>query len=284
MTPKKSFSFLLLLGLIFTASVGYAGDQVVLSTGQPNSYGSAEEDEFIRQDRNGDGGISQSEWFGSPNQFYRLDYDHNNFLTRDEYLSAGQGGVGQNYGPRDAFSAMDLDRNGGITSNEWTGSHEDFHGLDYNRDETLTRSEFFGRGSGYGGGYGGGGYGGRDKFSRQDLNQDGVLTQNEWRGRPRDFFRRDSNRDNVITRQEFFDGGYSGGGYSAGGNLRMSDMDRDGNNEIKPDEWPYDRASFDRLDTNRNNELSREEVEGSGGAQNSNEALGSLLQGILQQR
>lgn len=41
-----------------------------------------------------------------------------------------------------------------------------------------------------------------NKLKRMDTNNDGVISRDEWRGKPRGFDRLDINNDGVITREE----------------------------------------------------------------------------------
>ena len=183
--------------MVTIASVCEAGDHVVVTTGDSNRYSTSEEEDFAQQDRNGDGVISPSEWFRSRAEFYRLDYNRDGVLTRNEFLGGGQRTFSSAYGPRDAFSAMDFDRNGVLSPNEWRSSPSDFYRLDYNRDGILNRSEFFGREEAM--------YpasGGRSTFAQYDRDGDGMISRFEWPSDSISFDQLDRDRNGVLSSEE----------------------------------------------------------------------------------
>jgi hypothetical protein len=106
----------------------------------------------------------------------------------------------------------------------------------------------------------------------QDLDADGNgrITAAEWSYDREDFRRADHNRDGVLTRREFLgeadagsadaDGGYA----SAADDQRFLDLDRNRDDRVSRSEWRDDRASFDRLDENRDGYLTRAEIAANG--------------------
>ena len=198
---------LLVVGLIcLVGPACEAGDHVVVRTGDSSGnsgvYGTPEEEDFTRQDRNGDGVISSSEWFRGRAEFYRLDYNRDGVLTRNEFLGGGQRGISSSYasgyGPRDAFSALDFDRNGFLYPNEWTASPNDFYRLDYDHDGVLSRAEFFGRrdSAQYSS------YGQTSTYSRYDRDGDGVISRFEWPSDSSSFDRLDRDLNGVLSPDE----------------------------------------------------------------------------------
>lgn len=109
------------------------------------------------------------------------------------------------------------------------------------------------------------------RFREMDLNRDGVITRNEWRGTRQAFDMLDWNDDGVLsgdevrvgnrrddneppvrdsdTAEEFTNWTDAG--------FRSLDQNRDG--RINASEWYYDPDVFDRVDQNRNGSLERAE-------------------------
>ena len=60
----------------------------------------------------------------------------------------------------------------------------------------------------------------RQQFARLDHNNDGVISRDEWKGKPGTFDRRDANHDGVISRAEFEHAGKAGKAKKKGGGGR----------------------------------------------------------------
>jgi len=86
-------------------------------------------------DRNKDGKVSQLEWNGSPEEFKRLDLNHDGVLGPRELASAKS---------RPEFDKIDLNKDGKITKLEWNGDPASFKKLDVNGDGILGPLEFAG--------------------------------------------------------------------------------------------------------------------------------------------
>lgn len=107
------------------------------------------------------------------------------------------------------------------------------------------------------------------KFNEADSNHDGSLSQSEWQSaRLREsnemFQKMDANRDGKISRTELQQGRgerMRGRGDRGG---RMKALDTDGDQQLSRaeigDKLPRLAADFDRLDSNRDGKLSREEI------------------------
>jgi hypothetical protein len=83
----------------------------------------------------------------------------------------------------------------------------------------------------------------RDRFSRLDTNDDGVVSRSEWLGAGRAFDQRDVNGDGVLTRRELIRSGEEFGVATSGEMIRVSATDRWTNTGIQV--RAGDRISFD---------------------------------------
>src|SRR3990172_3147895 len=99
------------------------------------------------------------------------------------------------------------------------------------------------------------------RFQGMDRNRDGRITRNEWRGNNQSFSNEDWNGDGVLSGDEVRPGARRVGGLLSSERSAARFRDLDGNNDgvITRTEWRGDRKAFDRLDTNRNGMLNRDE-------------------------
>lgn len=100
-----------------------------------------------------------------------------------------------------------------------------------------------------------GGLNGEKRMKRIDINNDGAISRDEWKGRPEAFDRIDKNRDGSLTREEF-----GGAARRQGGRLDQMDANNDG--QISRDEWKGAPKRFDRLDANSDGVITKEEIRG----------------------
>ena len=154
------------------------------------------------------------------------------------------------------FRGYDMNGDSRVGRSEWPGDGRLFTRLDANRDGYLSMQEYS-----QGGGFtldslGGASY----RFSNIDVNGDGLVTRNEWNMNSADFTRLDVNRDNRISRFEFENdtAAYHDHRYSAA-QFNAFDMNRDG--WLTRAESGMRTGEFDRLDSNRDNRVSRFEFE-----------------------
>ena len=93
-------------------------------------------DRFDDLDLDRNGRVDRQEWHGSDDAYRWLDRDRDGVLSRDEVV--GTPGTGAS----DRFGALDTNRDGRLTPNEWHWSRRSFQRLDVNGDNALDRREF----------------------------------------------------------------------------------------------------------------------------------------------
>jgi hypothetical protein len=102
------------------------------------------------------------------------------------------------------------------------------------------------------------------RFRGLDTNNDGRITRSEWRGNNRSFQVQDWNGDGVLSGNEVAAGGRNAGRRASEYDFDALDTNR--NNRIERREWQARLAEFNRLNTNGDNFLTREELDGDAGA------------------
>jgi Ca2+-binding EF-hand superfamily protein len=124
------------------------------------------------------------------------------------------------------------------------------------------------------------------RFDGMDRNRDGVITRDEWRGNDQSFSNEDWNGDGVLSGDEVRPGARkpsrarnTGHGRNHDGTVNQQDVlikqrfngyDRDGDGRISQTEWRTgsgDSALFQRLDANRDRNLTLAEYTSGVGAQ-----------------
>jgi Ca2+-binding EF-hand superfamily protein len=156
-------------------------------------------------DHDRDGKISASE-FVLPERLWRLfDRDRDDFVKADEIPRPGEGrGPGgrrfeglEIRSVEDALSRMDSNKDGELTSAEWTAPRQLFDRFDGDKDGKLTRTELQ---TGIEKGKASGLIREPDDFlARHDKNKDGKVTREEFEGPAEAFDRADTNGDGAIT-------------------------------------------------------------------------------------
>ena len=96
-------------------------------------------------------------------------------------------------------------------------------------------------------------------MKRLDVNNDGSISRDEWKGNPQVFERIDKNGDGSLTREELIAAGPRQSRQSRPGG-RIIQMDTNNDNQISRDEWKGEPKRFDRLDVNRDGVITREEL------------------------
>src|SRR5262249_55280928 len=100
-----------------------------------------------------------------------------------------------------------------------------------------------------------GGHNGEKRMKTMDINNDGQISRDEWKGKPEHFDSIDKNGDGALTREEFG----SAARREAG---RLNQMDANNDGQISRDEWKGNPKRFDRLDANGDGVLTKEEIRG----------------------
>ncbi len=218
---------------------------------------------FQGMDRTNDGVITRDEWRGSVQSFRNQDWNGDGVLSGDEVRTGvrrqGDWRTDWNRDGRvdsvdiqivERFRSFDTNDDSRVTRAEWPGDGRLFLRLDTNRDGVITLTEYA-RGRGYNlDGLGGPAFG----FSALDRNRDGWLSRYEWNMSSAEFNRLDINNDNRISQFEFDNASV---GSPAGDRFAFLDVNNDG--WVMRSEWRGSQTAFSRLDTNRDNRLSRSE-------------------------
>ena len=115
------------------------------------------------------------------------------------------------------------------------------------------------------------------RFASMDVNDDGVITRQEWRGNDRSFERNDWNGDGILSGDELRPGARRAQPRSASDpgepvdreyeftdwtERGFKDLDHDDDAQITREEWHFDLETFRRADRDRNGRLSRHEFLG----------------------
>lgn len=212
---------------------------------------------FREMDQDGDGTISRAEWRGSLQSFRVHDWNRDGVLSGAELNEAVREAANS---PEDfdspvvfndwsaaRFNNLDRNRDGRLTRAEWIYDLETFRRVDRNKDGIVARAEFLGgdfdddRG---------------DRFDFLDADGNNRVTRQEWHASQEAFTWLDTNRDGVLSRLEV-----EGEGADQQGDV-FARLDTNRNNRVNPDEWQWSRASFDKLDVNRDGVLTRAEMAG----------------------
>lgn len=229
---------------------------------------------FQEMDRNNDGVITRNEWNGSDRSFEVHDWNRDGRLSGDEVRIGAQqnsnweeadhqpGRYERNVNwTRAGFIALDHNRDGRLTTNEWHYDFETFHRVDRNRDDALNLAEFVGANIDDDRG---------DDFDDLDNNNNGRVERNEWHGGVAEFRALDRNNDGVLSRFEVVGSQPNFTTYN-----EFNNLDYNRNGRLERGEWHWSNLSFTQRDANRDGIISPEEFRVSGGAPGTVGAIGS---------
>lgn len=96
------------------------------------------------------------------------------------------------------------------------------------------------------------------KFTNMDSNHDGVITLVEWRGNNQSFQNQDWDGDGVLSGDEVRVGAQRSNYYDKN-DKSFSNLDYNRDNIVSRSEWRGDIHTFERIDCNRNSQLTRDE-------------------------
>ena len=168
------------------------------------------------------------------------------------------------------FQGMDRNGDGVITRDEWRGNDNSFRNQDWNDDGVLSGDEVRPGGRRQTNSGEDWNRDGRidnadaqiyQRFRGYDVNNDSLVSRNEWPGDGRLFTRLDTYRDGYLSIQEYAQGGGFTLDSQGGPSNRFSNIDTNRDGAITRNEWNMSNADFNRLDVNRDNRLSRFEFE-----------------------
>ena len=224
---------------------------------------------FQGLDRNNDGRITRDEWNGNDRSFQNHDWNGDGVLSGPEVRAGAQRTTElADHDPnrfernlnwtQQNFNALDHNRDGRLTANEWHFDFATFRRIDRDRNDAISLREFLGEGLDDE----------RDEtFDEMDWNNDGRITRSEWHGGEADFDFLDRNRDGVLSRFEV-----QGAEASFDTWDQFQNLDYDRNGTLSRAEWHWSNASFAVRDRNRDGVISRQEFENAGGAPGSTAA------------
>jgi hypothetical protein len=227
---------------------------------------------FSGMDQNGDRMIQREEWQGSNRAFSIQDWNGDGILSGQEVRVGAQRDTNWETADHEparaernlswtatAFTNLDHNRDGRLTTAEWHYDLETFNRVDRNRNKSLSRTEFLGENQ----------EDGRDiNFDDLDANNNGRVERAEWYFSNEAFMSMDRNRDGTLSRFEVV------GGQNTNGDTydQFASLDFDRNGTLARNEWHWSAASFAQRDTDRNGVLSKREFEAMGGSPTGNAA------------
>ena len=191
----RQITFALVFGLAASTAAAQASQQRAMR--------------FAGMDTNNDGVVTRAEWEGSTRAFEIEDWNGDGILSGEEVRPGAKRRArgADSRAPEPAyrpaayddwtasgFTALDLNRDGRISRDEWRFDIATFQRVDGDRDDALSRAEFTGEREEASGR--------NNRLPYLDSNKDGRVSRAEWRGTAERFDALDANRDGQLTRQE----------------------------------------------------------------------------------
>lgn len=193
------------------------------------------------------------------------------FLTLGIFTCAGAASIVQAESREDRFREWDRNRDGRLEIGEFTGHRGNFNAMDCDKDGYLTMDEFSqryrcGEQSAQPSQPTMGGQVGRSdrvdpnspegRMRSADRNNDGVLSRSEWTssGQAANFDRVDRNKDDVVTYDEYVNRPTEGSREA-----RFDVLDRNKDGVLSRVEYRGESVKFNVADRNRDGRVSRAE-------------------------
>ena len=201
-------------------------------------------------DRNNDGVITRAEWRGTMQEFRSLDWNRDGVLSGDEIWTTES----TDLWPTITFDELDRNNDGRLARGEWRGDRAEFLRVDRNGDNHISRGEFANANAGDSALA-------PDDFDSMDVDGSGRIERAEWRGTRPTFNRLDRDGDGVLSPRELAqnDGAVARNDAVFASRGSFDTMDNNNNEVISRSEWSGTFAEFNRYDRNRDGVISRRE-------------------------
>lgn len=185
----------------------------------------------------------------------RGDANHNGKLELDELrgLLRRVRALNDPEAAAERFRGMDQDGDGKVSREEFTGIAANFDRIDTDKDGLIDKGEARTAFRVLAGGAI------QQRFRQMDLNTDGKLARDEFRGPPPLFDRLDPDKDGFLTSEELRDNRPEAPSQTDPG-ARLGRMDRNGDGRIDRDEFEGPPRVFQRRDTDGDGVLNADEV------------------------
>lgn len=159
------------------------------------------------------------------------------------------------------FSYKDKNKDGIISKEEWPGPEDYFKKLDVDNDGKLSLDEFKAKEKGSDKECPKGG----ENLLFKDVDGNGIITKEEWKGTPEEFQSFDGDQNGSLSKEECQAALELGKEFHHGCISKFCKtttelMDTDKNGEISLEEWKCSPKEFARLDKDKNGSLSKDEA------------------------
>jgi Ca2+-binding EF-hand superfamily protein len=205
--------------------------------------------QFRGMDSDGDGVITRAEWRGNNQSFRNHDTNRDGVLSGEEIWEPRSNQPATD----DDFNQLDRNNDGAVSRSEWRRDRDTFDRLDRNNDGVIARNEFPGLANDTR-------WDDRPPFADLDWNRNGVITAGEWKGAADDFRALDTDNDGVLSEREYRQNLANTGSpaYRAGRDRGMADGRKAGQEDrtINGGKWDLDgQRELETADAGYNNSL-----------------------------